>query len=159
MFSYVNLQNIYLSFGICIVPFSLNRIWYNNKFVITITDKQKDDESIRANLKKWYKKQTMEITSNRAAHYAKQMNVTYAGISIKSRKSQWGTCDSNGNLTFHWRLSMATPDAVDYVVVHELCHRRHMDHSKQFWGQVKTVLPDYLESRAWLEENSINLSL
>ena len=87
------------------------------------------------------------------------MGVTYGNISIKSRKKQWGTCDSNGDLTFSWRLSMASIEAIDYVVVHELCHRHHMDHSKQFWGQVKNVLPDYKQRQKWLEEHSVNMEL
>lgn len=129
------------------------------KFVIVLSEKKQDAESLKGLLKKWYKKQTLDMTTKRAADYARQMNVSVTSISIKSRKKQWGTCDNKGNLTFNWRLSMASPEAMDYVVVHELCHRQYMDHSKQFWGQVKQILPDYKRCQTWLEENSINMNL
>ena len=118
-----------------------------------------DEESIQALLKKWYKKQSMDYLQKRVAYYAQKMNTTYTSISIKSRKKQWGSCDTQGNLTFSWRLIMATEEAIDYVVVHELCHRRHMDHSKQFWKAVEKELPDYKEREKWLNENSVNMTL
>ncbi len=110
-------------------------------------------------LKKWYKKQAMDYITKRVAYFSQKMNINYASISIKSRKKQWGSCDNQGNLTFSWRLIMATPYGIDYVVVHELCHRKHMDHSRQFWGEVKKELPDYKEREKWLNENAVNLTL
>ena len=80
-------------------------------------------------------------------------------VSIKSRKSQWGSCDSNGDVTFSWRLVMARPEAIDYVVIHELCHRKHMDHSREFWNQVQKYMPDFKMQKQWLEENSVNLNI
>ena len=130
----------------------------NDRMVLTLQSGTNEEE-IPALLKKWYKKQTLEIVNKRVKCYASLMGVTYGNISIKSRKKQWGTCDSNGDLTFSWRLSMASIEAIDYVVVHELCHRHHMDHSKQFWGQVKNVLPDYKQRQKWLEEHSVNMEL
>lgn len=116
-------------------------------------------EKLRKELKKWYKKQAKEYITKRVAYYQDILGVSVTSVSIKSRKSQWGSCDSNGNLTFSWRLVMAAPKAIDYVVVHELCHRRHMDHSPKFWQEVKTYMPDYEEQKQWLEENAINLNI
>ncbi|MBO5656581.1 MAG: M48 family metallopeptidase, partial [Agathobacter sp.] len=75
------------------------------------------------------------------------------------RKKQWGTCDTNGDLTFSWRLSMAKKSCIDYVIVHELCHRKFMDHSKQFWKAVEQVLPDYKAREQWLNDNSVNMTI
>ena len=114
---------------------------------------------LRTDLKKWYKKQAYAYVSKRVDYYKEIIGVTVTSVSIKSRKSQWGSCDSNGNLTFSWRLVMARPEAIDYVVIHELCHRKYMDHSRQFWNEVQKYLPDFKAQKQWLEENSMNLNI
>ena len=116
-------------------------------------------EKLQNDLKKWYKKQAYAYVSKRVDYYKDIVGVTVTSVSIKSRKSQWGSCDSNGNLTFSWRLVMAKPEAIDYVVVHELCHRKYMDHSRDFWNQVQKYMPDYKKQKQWLEENSVNLNI
>ena len=114
---------------------------------------------LRTDLKKWYKKQAYAYVSKRVDYYKEIIGVTVTSVSIKSRKSQWGSCDSNGNLTFSWRLVMARPEAIDYVVIHELCHRKYMDHSRQFWNEVQKYMPDFNAQKQWLEENSMNLNI
>jgi len=116
-------------------------------------------EKLQNSLKKWYKKQAKEYITKRVEYYKDVIGVTVESVSIKSRKSQWGSCDSNGNLTFSWKLIMASKEAIDYVVVHELCHRKYMDHSKQFWNEVEKYLPDYLNCKNWLDDNSVNLNI
>ena len=116
-------------------------------------------EKLQSDLKKWYKKQAFAYVSKRVEYYKEIVGVSVNDVSIKSRKSQWGSCDSNGNLTFSWRLVMARPEAIDYVVIHELCHRKHMDHSKQFWNEVQKYMPDFKAQKQWLEENSVNLNI
>jgi len=122
------------------------------------TNAEKIDK-LRTELKKWYKKQAYAYVSKRVNYYKEIIGVTVTSVSIKSRKSQWGSCDSNGNLTFSWRLVMARPEAIDYVVIHELCHRKYMDHSKQFWNEVQKYMPEFKEQKRWLEENSVNLNI
>ena len=80
------------------------------------------------------------------------LGVDYGRIAIRNQVSRWGRCSSKGNLNFNCLLMLCPPEVVDYVVVHELCHRRHMDHSVAFWGEVERVLPDYKARRAWLKE-------
>ena len=116
-------------------------------------------EKLQNDLKKWYKKQAYAYVSKRVDYYKDVVGVTVTSVSIKSRKSQWGSCDSNGELTFSWRLVMARPEAIDYVVIHELCHRKYMDHSKQFWNEVQKYMPDFKAQKQWLEENSVNLNI
>ncbi len=116
-------------------------------------------EKLRNDLKKWYKKQAAAYITKRVEYYKDIVGVTVNSVSIKSRKSQWGSCDSNGDITFSWRLVMARPDAIDYVVIHELCHRKHMDHSRDFWNQVQKYMPDFKAQTQWLEENSMNLNI
>ena len=89
--------------------------------------------------------------------FAQQMGIPYGRISIRSQHSRWGSCSAAGNLNFNCLLMLA-PDAVqDYVVVHELCHRKEMNHSPAFWREVEKILPDYRMQKQWLKENGTAL--
>lgn len=89
----------------------------------------------------------------RVSYYAKQIGVTYGRITIRNQKTRWGSCSSKGNLNFNCLLMLTSPEVIDYVVVHELCHRKEMNHSVAFWAEVEKVLPDYKEQVKWLKEN------
>ena len=89
----------------------------------------------------------------RVSYYAKQIGVTYEKITIRNQKTRWGSCSSKGNLNFNCLLMLTPPEVIDYVVVHELCHRKEMNHSKAFWAEVEKVIPDYKEQVKWLKEN------
>lgn len=87
----------------------------------------------------------------RVAHFAAQMQVSYGRITIRSQIGRWGSCSGMGNLNFNCLLMLAPDSVRDYVIVHELAHRLHMDHSAAFWHQVAAVLPDYRKEEAWLK--------
>ena len=88
----------------------------------------------------------------RVAHFAEHMGVTYGRITIRNQKTRWGSCSSKGNLNFNCLLMLTPAEIIDYVVVHELCHRKEMNHSGAFWNEVEKVLPDYREAVRWLKE-------
>lgn len=90
----------------------------------------------------------------RAAHYASQLGVTFGTIRVKSQKTLWGSCAPSGDLNFNWRLTLAPPEVLDYVVIHELAHRLEMNHSRRFWTHVERLCPEYRERRRWLRKNS-----
>ena len=93
------------------------------------------------------------VLSQKVAYYAEQMGVEYGRIAIRCQRTRWGSCSSKKNLNFNCLL-MFTPEAVqDYVVVHELCHLKEMNHSKRFWHEVEQVMPDYKVHKKWLKEN------
>ena len=93
----------------------------------------------------------------RVRHFAPLVGVTYGGITIRNQHTRWGSCSAKGNLNFNCLL-MLTPDhVIDYVVVHELCHRLEMNHSPRFWAQVERVLPDYRRSLQWLKAHEREL--
>ena len=98
-----------------------------------------------------------KIFPERTAYFAKRMGVTYKRITIREQKTRWGSCSSAGNLNFNWLLILAPPEVLDYVVVHELCHRREMNHSQAFWKEVEKILPDYRERQKWLKDNGWRL--
>ena len=97
------------------------------------------------------------VLAQRTAYFARQVGVTYGRITVRDQKTRWGSCSQTGNLNFNFRLILAPPEVLDYVVVHELCHRRQMNHSAQFWQEVAQVLPDYRKRKAWLTENGWRL--
>lgn len=89
---------------------------------------------------------------SRVNAYKKVMGMTIGWITIRNQKTRWGSCSSKGNLNFNCLLMLAPPEVLDYVVVHELCHRKQMNHSKAFWAEVEKVFPDYKKSIKWLKE-------
>lgn len=90
---------------------------------------------------------------SRVAYFAEILGVSYGRISIRSQHTRWGSCSSAGNLNFNCLLMLAPPEILDYVVVHELCHRKEMNHSPRFWVEVEKILPDYRAKKHWLKEN------
>ena len=91
--------------------------------------------------------------SQRVDYYAAIVGVTYGKITIRNQKTRWGSCSRKGNLNFNCLLMLAPEEVLDYVVVHELCHRKEMNHSKRFWNEVERVLPSYRKQESWLKEN------
>ena len=96
--------------------------------------------------------EALKVIPERVEYFAKVIGVTYGKITIRNQKTRWGSCSSKGNLNFNCLLMLAPPEELDYVVVHELCHRKQMNHSKAFWLEVEKVLPNYKEVRKWLKE-------
>ncbi len=91
-----------------------------------------------------------EDIPKRVRHYASLMKVDYGRITIRCQKTRWGSCSTKGNLNFNCLLMLAPSDIRDYVIIHELAHRKHMNHSKNFWKEVEIMIPDYKEKRKWL---------
>ncbi|MGI6663924.1 MAG: M48 family metallopeptidase [Christensenellaceae bacterium] len=114
-------------------------------------------EERRKKMITWYKKQAKEILSERVAFWAEKMQTTYAAVKVTSAKTRWGSCTSQQNLNFSWRVMFAPPDAIDYVVIHELAHTKEMSHSKVFWGIVETYCKEYKAMQAKLKETGAAL--
>lgn len=113
----------------------------------------------RAALTQRYIAAAREYFPKRAAHFQQFTGGTYSRITIRDQKTRWGSCSAKGTLSFNWRLMLAPPAVLDYVVVHELCHLTHMNHSKAFWALVESVCPDYRTHRRWLKEHGQELVL
>ena len=94
-----------------------------------------------------------EVIPERVAYYAPKVGVTYGRITIRNQRSKWGSCSAKGNLNFNCLLMLAPPEVLDSVVVHELCHRKEMNHSDRFYAEVLRVFPDYRKWNKWLKEN------
>ncbi len=109
-------------------------------------------------LERFLKSSAQTYIIKRTEQLAEKMNVTYGSITLREQSSRWGSCSSAGNLNFNWRLVHASPEIIDYVIVHELAHRVHMDHSRNFWNLVAKYNPDYQVHRGWLKRQGHALS-
>ena len=98
-----------------------------------------------------YAKHTRQLLSERLDGFAAQIGVTYHRVSVKKQVSRWGSCSGKGNLKFNCLLSLLPPDVADYIMVHELCHLKQLNHSPAFWAEVARVLPQYRQSERWLK--------
>ncbi|MBE6083002.1 MAG: M48 family metallopeptidase [Tissierellaceae bacterium] len=121
--------------------------------------KENSKQVIKEILIKWYRQNFAEIVKDRIEKYSLLLKVKYKKIKIKDQKTLWGSCSTKENINLNWRLIMAPFPIIDYVVVHELCHLRFMNHSKDFWALVESVMPDYPERREWLKVNGYKLTL
>ena len=97
--------------------------------------------------------EAVRVIPQRVAHYAPLIGVTYGRITIRNQRSRWGSCSSKGNLNFNCLLMLTPPEVLDSVVVHELCHRKEMNHSERFYAEVLRVFPDYWKWDKWLKEH------
>ncbi len=113
----------------------------------------------RTAIEKWYRKMAAQWIRERAMLFAGVMQVSFSEIHIKDQKSRWGSCSGLSNLNFSFRLMLAPEAVAEYVVIHELCHLRYMDHSQNFWQMVETFCPDYKVRKKWLAEHGNELYL
>ena len=102
---------------------------------------------------KQIKKKAKKVIPERVEHYAKLAGISYNRIFIRLQKSRWGSCSVDGNLNFNCLLVLMPPEVLDSVVVHELCHRRHMNHSREFYDEVLQIFPNYKKCDKWLKQN------
>lgn len=121
--------------------------------VLDRNEKRRNVEPIARKEIEELKKKAHSVLPKKVRYYADIIGVTYGHITIRSQKTVWGSCSSKGNLNFNCMLMMAPEHVQDYVVVHELCHRKEMNHSARFWELVKAVIPDHKQCRRWLKED------
>lgn len=101
----------------------------------------------------------LKVIPERVKFYAPKVGVTYGRITIRNQRSKWGSCSAKGNLNFNCLLMLTPPEVIDSVVVHELCHRKEMNHSDKFYAEVLRVFPEYHKWDKWLKDNGSMLML
>lgn len=119
----------------------------------------KDEDVTKKALENWYKDKAKEKIMERIEYYQPFFDIKPSKVIIKDQQKRWGSCTLRKELLFNWKCIMAPSPVLDYIVVHEMCHLLHMNHSKEFWNQVKRVLPDYEDRKAWLKNNGIKYDL
>lgn len=117
------------------------------------------DEAAQRIFETFYKEKGLSRISKRVAYFASKVGVKPGEVHIKELGYRWASCLKNGALHFHWKCLMAPLTIIDYIVVHELCHLHHRDHSDAFWNEVDKVLPDYRDRKEWLRMRGAELDL
>lgn len=117
------------------------------------------DRKRREVLERRYRNAARAQLESRVAYFHKITGGHYTSITVRDQKTRWGSCSSRGTLSFNYRLIFAPPVILDYVVIHELCHLTHMNHSKAFWNMVASVMPEYKVYRQWLRDHGNELTL
>jgi len=113
----------------------------------------------RTQIERWYRRRAREEVVPLLDEAADELGVDYASVRIANQRTRWGSCSTTGAMSFNWRLLLAPPEILEYVVWHEACHLVHMDHSRRFWSLLERHLPDYRTQRRWLKNNGATLVL
>ena len=116
------------------------------------------DGDWKCKVKSWYRDQARIILTDEVKRYRAIMNVKPGRIAIREQKTRWGSCSSKGNLNFNWKIVMAPLPVLEYLVLHEMCHLVHPNHSPNFWSEVRRFMPDYQGRRDWLKLHGTELS-
>lgn len=125
-------------------------VFRNKRFYLNARE---DEDLKRYYFISWYKKKAQKFISQRLDDFSRKLKLRYESMRITSAKNRWGSCSSDDRLAFSFRLIMAPPDVIDYVIVHELAHIREKNHSSRFWQLVEDAMPEYITHRRWLHEN------
>ncbi len=133
---------------------SIEPISFNGQ-MFTINNENR--EIISLLLKSWYKKRFMEVALPRLSYFSNKYNLKVNQVRVKEQKTLWGSCSSKNNINLNYLLIMASMKVIDYVIVHELVHTIHKNHSAKFWQKVETIIPNYKDSRYWLKKNGYKL--
>lgn len=115
--------------------------------------------TIRSTLIHWYKQQAAQYLNSRTAKLAQELNLMPNSITIKTYKARWGSCGAQGNIQYNWKLMLAPITIIDYVIIHELCHLKHHNHSTHFWQLVKYHCPTFKSEQDWLKNNGYHLEI
>ena len=120
--------------------------------VVAVVDAER--ETILKLLRSWYLNQAHERFLQRTVLFADRLSVQPARMQLKAYRSMWGRCNGRGEVAYDWRVIVAPDRVLDYLVIHELCHLKHFDHSRSFWSLVESQQPDYRDSRVWLTQHA-----
>ncbi|OIQ92635.1 hypothetical protein GALL_254580 [mine drainage metagenome] len=116
-------------------------------------------EAAKVAFRDYFIERGLDRISQRVAYYSPKIGVTPRDLHVRELGNRWASCSPNGNLAFHWKCMMAPQTVIDYIVVHELCHFHHLDHTDAFWNEVDKVMPTYRERKEWLKVNGAGLDI
>lgn len=134
-----------------------NQLFINPLVDPNLTSASKLDSSIRTQLHSFLKRTASQYIIPRTQALSEQMSLTYRQLTLRAQKTRWGSCSSQKNVNFNWRLVHCPTEIIDYVIIHELAHLKHMNHSTQFWQLVTQHNPAHREHRGWLKRQGLGL--
>lgn len=134
---------------------------YDDKLLVTFPGQERImyEANIKDAIKKWYKQKAKIKILERVTYYEKYFSEKRGPVIVKEQKKRWGSCTKDGTLRFNWKIIMAPEPIIDYLVVHEMCHLRYMNHANEFWNLVESILPDYKSRKEWLRKYGALLEL
>jgi len=109
--------------------------------------------AVKKQLEKYFKQQAEEIIPQKVVTYSQLTSLTPTSVKIRQYRSRWGSCNNRGELSFNYLLMMLPISVINYVVIHELCHLKHLNHSKEFWQLVAKFSPNYNQAKQWVKIN------
>jgi len=113
-----------------------------------------EDKNYRKKIvQNWFKEKALLFLTKMTMEIAQEIKLNPKLVKLRSYKSRWGSCNSGGMITYNWKLIMAPKSIIKYVVIHELCHRKYLNHSKKYWNEVSMYVPDYKYKKQWLNQN------
>ena len=124
---------------------------------VTTKNGQRNSEHLKAVVEQWYRTKALSRLIDKTRRYSAILKVEPTSINLKDYKAMWGSCSPKGVVSYNWRIILAPHKIVDYIVVHELCHLIEPNHSSKYWKQVRSVIPDYENSKEWLKNNGSSL--
>ena len=116
-------------------------------------------EALRVALERWYRRQARDEVAPRLDAATARAGTPYTTLQIRGQRTRWASCSSTGAMSFNWRLLLAPPEILDYVVEHEVVHLEIHDHSERFWAELKKRVPDYKDHEGWLKRRGQSLRL
>lgn len=131
---------------------------HGDQLILCLKSSHRVDQ-IKKTVERFYRQKASEIIHDRLEHLNEDYGFKYHQVAFRNQKTRWGSCTAKGNLNFNWRLVMAPIEVIDYIVAHELCHLKQMNHSGKFWELVAQTIPDHKRWRKWLKDNHFLLTL
>lgn len=131
------------------------------KLIIVLAERNKNKlndtillaAAVKKHIEKYFKQQAEEIIPLKVTAYSQFTSLIPTSIKIRQYRSRWGSCNNRGELSFNYLLMMLPTYVIDYVIVHELCHLQHLNHSKEFWKIVAKHFPQYAKAKQWIKMN------
>lgn len=136
-----------------------DEIFTDTTTIFCKTSKHKNPEHLKKIIQEWYMEKAKNYLNNRLPRLTKKFKTKPRKIGIRNQLMRWGSCTKNGDILINWKIMMAPPSVIDYVVVHELAHLQEKNHSDKFWEGVKNAIPNYEEKKEWLRVNGPKLTI
>lgn len=143
---------------VVVAPRSALKFSPERGFTVALGPSSKSDaDRVQGILQQWFKRQARELLLDKTAYLCDQMQLEFSEMQLRRTKSKWGHCTSKGVIQYNWLILTAPEPVIDYLVAHEVCHLRHLNHSRAFWALVGQACPDFKQQKDWLQRNGHTL--
>ena len=147
------------SYKLHIIKGTKYAIRIENDLLIVVVKNIKDTVKIKRIIKKWFHEKSASYLKENTSYYSKKNNLNVNSVKVREYKARWGSCSINADISFNWRLIMAPPHIIEYVIIHELMHIKEYNHSSRFWDLVKSQYPNIKDAKKWLIYNGNTLNI